>query len=173
MVFLWNAYIFLMERIYIEYDNARITRGEGILLNVELYDGRKFENLEARRLFPITGLDKYITLLDEEGVEKAIIRDVNTLMEESKKNVLDALREYYLIPKITKIYEAYEKYGLLKMRVETDRGEFSFDVKSRNNDIKHLYDGRVLIRDSSDNRYEIRDFRKLDKKSQQVFNPYM
>jgi len=59
------------------------------------------------------------------------------------------------------------------MRVETDRGEFSFDVKSRNNDIKHLYDGRVLIRDSSDNRYEIRDFRKLDKKSQQVFNPYM
>ncbi|NLX79851.1 MAG: DUF1854 domain-containing protein [Clostridiales bacterium] len=162
-----------MERIYIEYDNARITRGEGILLNVELYDGRKFENLEARRLFPITGLDKYITLLDEEGVEKAIIRDVNTLMEESKKNVLDALREYYLIPKITKIYEAYEKYGLLKMRVETDRGEFSFDVKSRNNDIKHLYDGRVLIRDSSDNRYEIRDFGKLDKKSQQVFNPYM
>ena len=46
-----------MDRIYIEYDNARITKGEGILLNVELYDGRKFENLEARRLFPITGLD--------------------------------------------------------------------------------------------------------------------
>lgn len=162
-----------MDRIYIEYDNARITKGEGILLNVELYDGRKFENLEARRLFPITGLDKYITLLDEEGVEKAVIRDINTLMEESRENVLNALHEYYLIPKITRIYEAYEKYGLLKIRVDTDRGKYSFDVKNRNNDIKHLYDGRVLIRDSSDNRYEIRDFRQLDKKSQQVFNPYM
>lgn len=162
-----------MGRTYIEYDNARITRGVGILLNVEMYDGRKFENLEARRLFPITGIDKYITLLDEEGIEQALIRDMNTLMEDSKKNVLDSLAEYYLIPKVIKIYEAYEKYGLLKMRVMTDRGEFSFDVKSRNADIKHLYDGRVLIKDSSDNRYEIKKFQELDKKSQKKFNSYM
>ncbi len=162
-----------MERTYIEYDNARITAGEGILLNVEMYDGRKFENLEARRLFPITGLMKYITLLDDDGVEQAVIRDVETLMEDSKKAVLASLEEYYLVPKITKIYEAYEKYGLLKMRVQTDRGEYSYDVKSRNADIKHLLDGRVLIKDSSDNRYEIEDYNKLDKESRKLFNSYM
>ena len=63
-----------MERIY-EYDNARITRG-GNPPQCRALRRRKFENLEAKA-FPITGLDKYITLLDE-GVEKAIIRDVNT-----------------------------------------------------------------------------------------------
>lgn len=162
-----------MERTYIEYDNARITKGDGILLNVEMYDGRHFQNVEARRLFPITGLQKYITLLDDEGVEQAVIRDVATLMEDSKKCVSEALDEYYLVPKITAIYEAYEKYGLLKMRVMTDRGEFAFDVKSRYADIKLLYDGRVLIKDASDNRYEIEDYNKLDKLSRKLFNSYM
>ncbi|MDR1630136.1 MAG: DUF1854 domain-containing protein [Oscillospiraceae bacterium] len=162
-----------MERIYIQDDNARITKAGDNLLNVELYDGRKFENVEARRLFPITGLDKYITLLDDEGVEMAVIRDVQGLMPESKKSVLDALEEYYLIPKILEIYEAKEEYGLLKMNVRTDRGKYKFDVKNRNMDIKILYDGRVLIKDTSDNRYEIPDFYKLDGKSMKRFNSFL
>ena len=32
-------------------------------------------------------------------------------------------------------------------------------------DIKTLYDGRILVRDSNDNRYEISDVTKLDKES--------
>ncbi|MGI6744621.1 MAG: hypothetical protein BWY46_00602 [Firmicutes bacterium ADurb.Bin300] len=162
-----------MDRIYIEYDNAKITFGDGILLNVEMYDGRTFDNLEARRLFPITGIDKYITLLDEEGNEKAVIRDVNYLMDESRVCVKKALEEYYLVPKILYIIECYEKFGLMKMKVETDRGIYSFDIKSRYNDIKILYDGRVLLRDASDNRYEIEKFDKLDKRSKKLFNSYM
>ena len=162
-----------MDRIYIEYDNARITHCEGTLLNVELYGGGSFERVEARRLFPITGIDKYVTLLDEEGAEVAVIRDVTTLMEESREVLLRALGEYYLIPRISEIYEAYEKYGLLKMSVNTDRGKYKFDVKSRNADIKIMYDGRVLIKDSSDNRYEIPDVSALDKKSLKKFNSYL
>lgn len=162
-----------MGRTYIEHDNARITFKEGILLNVEMYDGRTFEGLEARRLFPITGIDKYIALLDKDGNEKAVIRDVNSLMDDSRETVKKALDEYYLIPKIISIIECYEKFGIMKMKVETDRGVYSFDIKSRHNDIKILYDGRVLLRDSSDNRYEIEKFDKLDKRSKKLFNSYM
>lgn len=163
----------ILDRTYIENDNARITLKEGTLLNVEMYDGRVFEGLEARRLFPITGIDRYITLLDEEGEEKAVIRDVNSLMEESRETVKKVLDEYYLVPKIISIIECYEKFGLMKMKVETDRGVYSFDIKSRYNDIKILYDGRVLLRDASDNRYEIEKFDKLDKSSKKLFNSYM
>ncbi len=162
-----------MDRTYIENDNARITFGEGILLNVEMYDGRRFENLEARRLFPVTGLDRYISLLDEDGNEQAVIRSVSSLMEESRDTVRKALGEYYLVPIITRIIECYEKFGLMKMKVETNRGVYSFDIKSRYHDIKILYDGRVLLRDSSDNRYEIEKFDALDKRSKKLFNSYM
>ena len=160
-----------MERIYIQEDNAKITKAEGNLLDVEMYDGRKFKGLEARRLFPISGLDKYISLLDEEDIEIAVIRDVRTLMPESRQNVVDVLNEYYLIPQISEIYKAYEEYGLLKMEVMTDRGKYNFDVKNRNMDIKILYDGRILIKDASDNRYEIPDVSKLDKKSIKMIMP--
>ncbi len=47
-----------MERIYIDNDMARFTRKDITLVDVELYDGRRFENLEPRRLFPLTGVEK-------------------------------------------------------------------------------------------------------------------
>ena len=87
-----------MERVYIEFDMARFTRKDLTLVDVELFDGRKFENLEPRRLFPMSGLEKYITLLDEEGIEKAVIRDLRTLPDAERKIIEGCLEEYYLIP---------------------------------------------------------------------------
>ena len=42
--------------------------------------------------------------------------------------------------------------------------------RNRHNDIKILYDGRILVKDSDDNRYEIRDVEKLDKRSRMLLN---
>ena len=82
-----------MERIYIDRDSARFTRKGITLVDMELPDGRKFENLEPRRLFPISDQDRYITLLDENGVEQAVIRDVNTLPEDQKALINGCLEE--------------------------------------------------------------------------------
>ena len=154
-----------MARQYIDSDEVRITRGCAYTLNLEFYDGRKFEEVEARSLFPISGPRRYITLLDKDGKEVAVIRNLDTIMPESRAAVEDALKEYYLIPKITKILEREEKYGVLKWTVETDRGLRSFDIRNRQTDIKTIYGNRVLIKDADDNRYEIPDWEKLDIKS--------
>ena len=159
-----------MARIYIEGDEARFTRRDLCAVDVEFYDGRKLENLEPRRLFPVSGLTRYITLLDETGKEQAIIRNVDTLMPESKEVVEACLKEYYMIPKIQRLVDSSEKYGILKWTVETDRGTCSFEIRNRHSDIKMLYDGRVLVRDSNDNRYEITDCRLLDKHSMALIN---
>lgn len=161
------------ERTYIEYDNARITKNDGILLKVEMYDGRVFNDVEARRLFPLTGLQKYITLLDSEGVEQAIIRDLSNLTPDSRKIIEDVLDEYYLVPKITEIVSIVEKYGKLRFKVETDNGSHSFEVKNSHSDIKMLYDGRVLITDSSDNRYDIPNLNDLSRDNLRILNPYL
>ena len=154
-----------MARQYIDSDEVRITRGVAYTLNLEFFDGRKFEEVEARSLVPISGPKRYITLLDSDGKEIAVIRNLDTIMPESRKAVEDALREYYLIPKIIRIIDRDEKYGVLKWTVETDRGIRSFDIKNRQSDIKTVYGNRVLIKDSNDNRYEIPDWEKLDIKS--------
>ncbi len=154
-----------MARLYIDGDEARFTKKDICLVDMEFYDGRKIEDLEPRRLFPVSGLMKYISLLDLDGKEHAIIRNVDSLMPESKEVILQSLNEYYLIPKITAIVDCSEKYGILKWTVDTDRGRQSLRIRNRFSDIKVLYDGRILVRDSNDNRYEIPDYRKLDKKS--------
>jgi len=162
-----------MARLYIENDMARFTRKSITLVDVELYDGRKFENLEPRRLFPLSGLDKYITLLDEEGYEKAVIRDIRTLPPNERATIEDCLREYYLIPKVSKINECKEKYGVLSIDVETDRGSAIIEIRNILHGLKLIYGGRVLIRDNNDNRYEIPDLNKLDKRSRQLIDSFL
>ena len=162
-----------MARLYIEYDMARFTRKDITLVDMELYDGRKFENLEPRRLFPLSGLEKYITLLDEEGVEQAIIRDLRTLPAQERKIIEECLREYYLIPKVTRITDSREKYGVVTLEVETDRGNAVIEIRNLLYGMKLLYGSRVLLRDGSDNRYEIPDLTALDKQSRQKIDCFL
>ena len=155
----------MSDRLYIDADEAKITYRGFARVDVQMYDGRVFEDLEPRRLFPLSGLTKYITLIDKDMKEVAMIRDLERILPESREAVEKCLDEYYMIPKITEILERTEKNGLLKYKVNTNYGVRQFDIRNRHSDIKNLYDGRVLFRDSDDNRYEIPDITKLDKKS--------
>lgn len=162
-----------MSRLYIDNDMARFTRKDITLVDMQLYDGRIFTDLEPRRLFPLTGLQKYITLLDSEGVEKAIIRNLATLPDKDRKIIEDCLEEYYLIPKITKIIDCREKFGLLTIEVETDKGNASIEIRNIIHGIKLMYRTRVLFRDNNDNRYEIPDINRLDKKSRAQIDTFL
>jgi len=162
-----------MARLYVEYDMARFTPKDITHVDMELYDGRKFENLEPRRLFPLSGMEKYITLLDEEGIEKAIIRDLRTLPPNERKIIDRCLEEYYLIPKITKINLCEEKYGVVTVDAETDRGHAIIEIRNILHGMKLLYGNRVLLRDGNDNRYEIPDLQQLDKRSIQQIDSFL
>ena len=162
-----------MERIYIEYDMARFTRKDLTLVDVELYDGRKFENLEPRRLFPASGLEKYITLLDESGTEQAIIRDLRTLPPQERAVVEDCLREYYLIPQIQQIVSCDERFDGITLHTVTDRGPTDIEIRILVHGLKFIQGYRVLVRDVNDNRYEIADITRLDKHSQHILSRYL
>lgn len=162
-----------MERIYIDRDSARFARKGITLVDMELPDGRKFENLEPRRLFPMSDQDRYISLLDENGVEQAVIRDVNALPEDQKELINSCLEEYYLIPKITKITDYIERFDSLTLFTETDRGPAKIVIRILIHGLKMLTDTRLLVRDVNDNRYEVPDIRELDKRSLQILGRYM
>lgn len=156
--------------LFIDGPEARIIRTGETAVTLELYSGQVFTDLEPRRLFPMSGLTRYITLLDEELKEKAIIRNLEQLDEASRRAVEECLEQYYMIPKIIEMIDITEKFGVITWTCRTDRGVRSFRIRSRTNDIKVLYDGRVLIRDSNDNRYEIDDYRTMDKKSRALLS---
>lgn len=154
-----------MKGFYIDGDEARMTRTGLTSLTLEIYGGKTYERLEPIRLFPSSGITKYISLIDETGAEVAIIRDLEKLLPGSREAVEACLDEYYIVPKIKRIVARKEKYGNITWTVETNRGLHSFDILNTSTDIKTLYDGRILIKDANDNRYEISNVDNLDKGS--------
>lgn len=161
-----------MERIYIDNDMARFIRKDLTVVDMELSDGRRVENLEPHRLFPVSVQDQFITLLDEKGVEQAVIRDLNTLPKDQRAIIEDCLNEYYLIPKILKIKDYKERYDGLTLFTETDKGPADISIRVLLKGFR--LDGvRVLIRDINDNRYEIPDINRMDNLSRQILGRYM
>lgn len=158
-----------MGRIYVDKYTARLERSDIYYVNLILKDGTVIENLEPRRLFPFTNKNMFITLLDAEEKEVALIRDFDEVDPASRKVLEACFEDYYLIPEITKVNDVIVKNGTMKMWVETDRGSVSFQIRNRHHDIKAFQGtGRVIIRDFNDNRYEIKDYNKLDAKSKRL-----
>ena len=160
------------KRIFVTSSDS-ITQNENNLVNLTTADGQSFEALEPRRLFPVNDRDRYISFLDADGHEVAILREMASLDAESAAVLCRVLDEYYVIPQITEVIEILEKGGMDTWTVMTDRGKCTFRIRSRVNDIKSVEDGRILFRDSSDNRYEVRDWTKLDKHSRHLLNAYV
>lgn len=155
-----------MERKYIESDTAELIRRDGDYhLDIHFADGKTIENVEARRLFPTSSPESYITLLDDSSKEIAVIRDLASLSLKSRTAVREAFAEYYLVPRIERVIKVESRPGNYQVFAETDRGTCSFKIQNRQQDIKVLPDFRVLIRDANDNRYVIPDCRLLDRKS--------
>ena len=151
----------------------KIIRYSNNLVTLILANGKKIEALEPRRLFPISNMSNYITLLDDEGIERGLIVRLSDIDDESRKIINESLDDYYLVPKITKIISITEKSGTIRWTVLTERGEKRFDIRNRNHDIRASKNGKIRICDSDDNRYEIDDYRVLDSKSIAKIIPYI
>ena len=162
-----------MGRIYVDSYTARITRKDLYTVTLTLRDGTVIDDLEPRRLFPVSGSNQYITLLDQNEREVALVRDFAELDEGSEEALRECFAEFYRIPKITRLLASEEEFGTLTWRVETDLGEVTFRIRNRHSDIKLMQNGRVLVRDASDNRYEIPDYKKLDKRSLHLLFSYI
>ena len=164
----------MINRLYIDKYTGKIERTDVYLVRLTLKDGTVLEDLEPRRLFPITNTDMYITLLDKEEKEAAFVRDLSEIDADSRRALEECFAEFYMIPKIVKINFIDEKFGALTMSVETDRGPVSFRIRNRNSDIKKLYGTkRVVIRDSNDNRYEIPNIDGLEPHSMRLIYSYL
>ena len=162
-----------MARIYIDQYTGKLSRSDMYLVTLTLKDGTVIEDLEPRRLFPVTNPDMYITLLDNEEKEVAFVRDLEELDAGSVAVLKACFSEYYRIPKITKLLASSEKFGSLTWEVETDHGIVSFRIRNRHSDIKCTNGKRILVRDTNDNRYEIPDYTVMDAHSRHILFSYL
>ena len=71
----------------------------------------------------------------------------------------------YFMPNIRSILSMEEALGIETWKVVTNKGEREFQVRDPRHSVRHMPRGRVLIKDVDGNRYEVPNWRSLDRKS--------
>lgn len=149
----------------------RLRKNEFNMLKLEMEgcEGNgKAPVVEAAMGFPLTSSSNFISLIEVKDGKKdkeiGIIEDIKKLDSKSRKLLKEELKRVYFMPKITKINRMKENHGIMNFDVETDKGRRSFETRYRE-DIRRLPGGRVVITDADGNRYDIKDYRKLDDRS--------
>ncbi|MEJ6951852.1 DUF1854 domain-containing protein [Natronospora cellulosivora (SeqCode)] len=150
----------------IDADKLFISRDE--YGDIQVSDGSSiYKQVKPLRIFPYSLKDKYILLKDRQGEEIGIVEDINFLAVKSKKILVEELERIYFIPQIIKVDKIEYKLRTASWYVETNKGFINFEMRRRSK-IKFIGLNHLLIIDTNACKYEVRDFSKLDKNSQEL-----
>ena len=120
------------------------------------------ERVGVQRAFPLNASTKFIVILNSDGDEIGIVRDMADLDSDSRDALEITLEQTYFMPRILKINSIVSNFHVPTWDVETDRGHRVFEIPSSKRDVRVIDDVRVILRDADGNRYEIVDYRRLD-----------
>ena len=135
--------------------------------------GRDEPVTDARvaRCFPWSLAEQYVSVLDAEGNEIALLETLEGLDETSRAVVDAQLAGHIFNPVIRRVISLRHEFGITEIRAETDRGLVTFQIRSRD-DVRTLSATRALFRDADGNVYELPDLNALDPASRRLLDRY-
>lgn len=134
--------------------------------------GRRHENVEPIRAFPISDPEHWVSLCDPNGREIVQIRDLSELSVEQRTLLLSELTRREFVPVIQRIESISSLAEPCEWFVETDRGPTSFVLNSDEH-VRKLGQDRALILDSHGLRYLVPDAKQLDAHSRRLLSRYL
>lgn len=146
--------------------HTRVRRDPYGRLQLEIGIEERHGPVRALRCLPLTKPDQFISLQDDEGTEIGVIADLETLEGESRKAILEELDFYYLKPRVLRIHKVENKNGIITWDLETDLGPRKVHVRDRQN-IRPLGNGRTILTDIHNAKFEVPAPDELDPKSRQ------
>ena len=184
-----DNFLDLAEITYLTAENSRFYRTKNGFPALEAVLPKFGDDLEAdadktpvkqdlgrvyfHRCFPFETPDEYISVLNKDGREYAMIRDLSQMPEEAQEIIRGELDRKYLCPIVKRITSLKEKLGYSFWEVETDKGEMSFSMHDTYRNIARVGGGMLIITDVDGNRYRINDVSKLDRKSFKKIELYL
>ncbi len=120
--------------------------------------------------FPLSAPQEYISIQDGAGTEIGILKNLEGLDPESRKIIQEELDRKYFTPFILRILSLRQEASTWRWEVQTQRGPATFYIRGVRDSIHEVAPGRWQIISLDGQRYEIRDYAKLDAKSQLLFD---
>ena len=153
----------------LDYNNIKFKRSESGVLNVTLEEGKTIKNIHCVPLFPFSDTKNFISIVCKKGSEFeeiGIIKHFKKLSSVQQNFVREDIKFRYFIPEITNIKRIKQIYSLWEWDVVTDRGEKSFYLKDRRENITIKDDSRIIIiTDIEKCRYKITYYNELPTKA--------
>jgi hypothetical protein len=150
-------------------DAARLRfLAHGPVLRLTIEDDRSYLRVTVVRAFPLSDPAHYLSVRDGQGKEVGLIADPQALAAADRALVERELERRYLVPAVTRIVSARERFGTVEWTMETDRGVCRFTTRNLRENVQRPAPGRIILNDVDGNRYDIRDVDGLSRASQDL-----
>ncbi|MCC5447255.1 DUF1854 domain-containing protein [Candidatus Nanobsidianus stetteri] len=131
-----------------------------------VYNGKKYENLMPKLLFPISN-PKFVGFYDDNFNEIFLLEDYTILDENSRKILENAIRYNSIIYKIEKIRKIDVEGETIILNTIINNKELEIKITSPEN--LFIFEDKILFIDENDNLYQI-ILKDLDKRSLKNLN---
>jgi hypothetical protein len=141
-------------------------------LVVELPGGEQHVGVVPVRAYPFSAPTELISLVDEQGHEVYLVRNLSDLPSATQSLLKEDLKRREFMPVIQKIHSVSSSAEPSDWLVTTDRGQTTFTLTSEDH-IRRLPPDGALIADEHGIRYRIMDLAALDAHSRRILRWYL
>lgn len=140
----------------------------GVTLRLTVEEDRSYLKVSVLRAFPLSEPRRFLSVRDSENKEIGLILNPAELDVENRRLVDEEVERRYLVPSVTHIVGAKERFGTVDWTVETNRGLCRFTTRNLRENVQRPSPGRIILNDVDGNRYDIRNLDDLSLASQEL-----
>ena len=141
-------------------------------LVLTLADGTQHVGAVAVRAFPIAAPQQSISILSAEGKELMWIESLDTLPDNERQHVLQALQGREFMPEILRLDGVNSFSTPSVWRVQTSRGATEFVLKGEE-DIRRLSPTTLIVADAHGVQFLLRDLPALDRHTRKLLDRFL
>ena len=135
-------------------------------------DGTQHVGAVAVRAFPIAAPQQSISILSADGKELVWIESLDTLPDNERQHVLQALQAREFMPEILRLDGVNSFSTPSVWRVQTSRGATEFVLKGEE-DIRRLSPTTLIVADAHGVQFLIRDLPALDRHTRKLLDRFL
>lgn len=158
--------------VYLRPGDYELSRGPTGSLRLTLGSERSVLRVRARRCFPLSALDRFISLRDGTDQEIGIVPDLAELSVQDREWIEEELSLRYHSPRVVRIRGVRHRWGGVEWQLETDSGPRRVITKRVHDAISEIGGGRFILSDVDGNRYDL-CLSELDDASRAVLDRMM
>jgi hypothetical protein len=147
---------------FFEPEKLRFWRTPGGVVRMEVEGECSCLKVVVARAFPLSHPDEYLSLRDGNKKELGMLRRLRDVPKEARRLLEEEIDRRYFLPRIDRIEQIRERFGIAEWEVVTSRGPRKFVTKSVHDSVIEPEPNRYLVTDVDGNRYEIADLTEME-----------